>query len=64
MQIETTPLTIIIPKAHLANVIGQYLYAIEALSKEDTIQYLDVPVDIDENDNITVTVGILKEVIN
>lgn len=63
-QIETIPVTIIVPKAHLAEVIGQYLYHVKAITQDDIIQYLDVPVDIDENDNVTITVGIYKESIN
>lgn len=63
-QISTEPIHIIMPKAHLGALVAGYLYKIEAIAQDQQITSMNIPVDVDENGNIEITVGVLKESIN
>lgn len=52
------------PKAHLGALVAGYLYKIEAIAQDQQITSMNIPVDVDENGNIEITVGVLKESIN
>lgn len=64
MELQTNPIHIIMPKAHLGALVAGYLYKIEALSQDQQITSINIPVDVDEDGNIQITVGIVRESIN
>lgn len=63
-ELITNPIHIIMPKAHLGALVAGYLYKIEALAQDQQITSMNIPVDVDENGNIEITVGVIKEIMN
>lgn len=58
-QLNAEPKYIVMPLDHLGLLIGNYLYEVGALDKEsDRLEYITVPVEIDDESNITLKVGI------
>ena len=65
MQIDSEQKVIIVPLEHIAEVIRQYLFAIEVLDKtKDKIIEMYIPIQYDEDRNVTLTVGIVKGLVN
>lgn len=64
MDLETKAIHVIIPKSHLALIIANYLFQMEIIGEETKIASMNIPIDCDEDGNIEITVGILKEQLN
>lgn len=47
---------VIMPNAHLQVILKQYLYQVGVLAEEQRIHQLFVPVEIDDEDNITLKI--------
>lgn len=63
-ELETYPVHIVIPKSHLGMLISTYLFKTNVIPEEAKIVSMNIPIEVDDEGNIQITVGILKELLN
>lgn len=50
------------PKAHIGAIFAQYLYETKAVHEHELIQNLIIPIEVDDEDNASITVGIAEDI--
>ena len=63
--VETTQIHFVIPLDHLGRIVTDYLYHVKAIDDNlGKVTSINIPVTIDDENNVTITVGVVEQAVN
>jgi hypothetical protein len=63
-QIDVKTIQVVVPLQHLGQIVAAYLVDVGAVAEANTVYSVNIPVTTDDENNVTISVGIIEGILN